>query len=52
VELEVADGMVKAARTQNDVSRWEAFLGWPLHGMWCGVNGQPDRAVGDQFQRY
>lgn len=52
VELEVADGMVRSARTQNDVSRWEAFFGWPLHGMWCGVNGQPDRAVGDQFQRY
>ena len=52
VELEVADGMVKAARTQNDESRWETFLGLPLHGMWCGINRQPDRAVGEQFQRY
>ncbi len=52
VELDVVNGMVVAARTTCDVSLFEAYLGLPLHGMWCGVNHQSSHAVGDQFQRY
>jgi hypothetical protein len=52
LELDVVNGMVVAARTTCDVSLMEAYLGVPLHGMWCGINHQPPLAVGDQFQRY